>query len=538
MPDLSGTAISDQVRQICESDRFRGAPQLAALLRALGEDFGRDDGETAAPGHLGQRPSRLPPEFDPSQSPRVRVQATRLRQALAAYYRGPGASDRVVIDLPRRSYRLRVRLRGRQSHVSHFRAVERATVLVIEVAGYGLDAARDWIPQAVSQQLLVEFGRFTGVHAVGPIRRGDVTTDEGMSLAISQPHPESFLLDASIQADADHMVMTARLLDGATGVQIWSWSAPLDVAKATGLAALAETAAVLTRQLADETGVIAQEILRASAGKPVDQLTVHEAVAAVWRFWITGLADNRAYAMQALENVVAAVPHSGIALAYLATTRCEEFFASQTSALTLSSDVLEMFERARSLDPGNPWVELLRCYGLLFARKTAAIDPVISSLKFVPASGSFSGMLGGILLALDDLAEARRFLARGLVDAPHQPYWCRVGMVAIDLACGDAAAADRTLEQIPTRVDPVVQTLRAAVACRSGDLTAAREFADETLDLCEEFPRFGEIMMRRIFPDRVVDAVARALEPLALGWFHEPSAEARGEGPPESYRSS
>jgi hypothetical protein len=79
MPDLSGTAIGDQVRRICDSDRFRAAPQLAALLCALGEDFGRDEGEAAAPGQLGQRPARLPPEFDPSQTPRVRVQATRLR---------------------------------------------------------------------------------------------------------------------------------------------------------------------------------------------------------------------------------------------------------------------------------------------------------------------------------------------------------------------------------------------------------------------------------------------------------------------------
>ena len=35
---------------------------------------------------------------------------------------------------------------------------------------------------------------------------------------------------------------------------------------------------------------------------------------------------------------------------------------------------------------------------------------------------------------------------------------------------------------------------------------------------------FGEIMMQRVFPDRVVDAVARALEPLPLGWFYEPPA--------------
>ena len=93
-------------------------------------------------------------------------------------------------------------------------------------------------------------------------------------------------------------------------------------------------------------------------------------------------------------------------------------------------------------------------------------------------------------------------------------------------------AAARSLEEIPTRIDPIVQTIRAAAACRSGDIAAAREFADETLDLCEEFPRFGEIMMRRFFPDRVVDAVARALEPLALGWFHDPPAEASVEGTP------
>jgi tetratricopeptide (TPR) repeat protein len=271
--------------------------------------------------------------------------------------------------------------------------------------------------------------------------------------------------------------------------------------------------------------VIAQEILRASTGKPVDQLTVHEAVAAVWRFWITGLADDRDDAVQALENVVAAVPHSGIALAYLATIRCEAFVASQTGSLTLPHEVLEMFERARSLAPGNPWVELLRCYALFLARKTTSIEAVVASLKAVPASGSFSGMLGGILLAMDDLAEAREFLARGLVDAPQLPSWCRMSLAVIDLTEGNVAAAARMLEQIPTRVDPILQIIRAAVACRSGDFGAAREFADETLDLCEEFPRFGEIMMRRFLPDRCVDAVATALQPLALGWFDDPPAE-------------
>lgn len=41
---------------------------------------------------------------------------------------------------------------------------------------------------------------------------------------------------------------------------------------------------------------------------------------------------------------------------------------------------------------------------------------------------------------MGDLEQARQVLARGLIDAPLQPYWCRVDLVAIDLACGDVAA--------------------------------------------------------------------------------------------------
>lgn len=54
---------------------------------AIGVDvFGRDD------------------SFDPTVDPIVRIEATRLRSALTAYYDGAGAADRIRIALPRGSY--------------------------------------------------------------------------------------------------------------------------------------------------------------------------------------------------------------------------------------------------------------------------------------------------------------------------------------------------------------------------------------------------------------------------------------------------
>jgi hypothetical protein len=54
---------------------------------SIGVDvFGRDD------------------NFDPAVDPIVRIEANRLRNALAAYYDGPGRADNVVIAIPKGSY--------------------------------------------------------------------------------------------------------------------------------------------------------------------------------------------------------------------------------------------------------------------------------------------------------------------------------------------------------------------------------------------------------------------------------------------------
>lgn len=219
---------------------------------------------------------------------------------------------------------------------------------------------------------------------------------------------------------------------------------------------------------------------------------------------------------------MAAVPHSGLALAHLAALRCEDFLASETGALTLPRHVIELFERARSLAPGHPWVELLRGFGLLFARQTAEIPAIVAALEPLPASGSFVGILGSLLLAIGELDRAREMLDRSLVESPQPLYFLRVYTAVLALARGDLSEASVALGQISNRGDPVVQLVRAAVACSTGDRPAGRGFIDEALELSPGLPRFGEIMVRRFFPDPIVDLLAAAIEQLDLGWFRLP----------------
>jgi PAS domain S-box-containing protein len=100
----TGAEIRVALEQILSSGSFRTSPQLCAFLRfvvgaTLRGESARLKGYTIAVSAL-----RRPDDFDAATDPIVRVEAGRLRRALRQYYAGPGASDRIVIDLPRGGY--------------------------------------------------------------------------------------------------------------------------------------------------------------------------------------------------------------------------------------------------------------------------------------------------------------------------------------------------------------------------------------------------------------------------------------------------
>jgi tetratricopeptide (TPR) repeat protein/TolB-like protein len=100
----SVTEIRAALERVLASDMFRVSPQLVAFLRfvveaTLGGEGERIKGYTIAVEALGRGE-----DFDPQADPIVRVEAGRLRRALAEYYAGPGATDLVIIDIPRGRY--------------------------------------------------------------------------------------------------------------------------------------------------------------------------------------------------------------------------------------------------------------------------------------------------------------------------------------------------------------------------------------------------------------------------------------------------
>ncbi|KPF68458.1 hypothetical protein IP69_11520 [Bosea sp. AAP35] len=100
----SQAAIRAGLARVLASDAFRAAPQLSAFLafiveRAVAGRSAELKGYTIAVEAFGRSAS-----FDPQADPIVRVEAGRLRRALAQYYAGEGAADPVRITIPVGAY--------------------------------------------------------------------------------------------------------------------------------------------------------------------------------------------------------------------------------------------------------------------------------------------------------------------------------------------------------------------------------------------------------------------------------------------------
>lgn len=511
MESLSERAVRSQIDRICDSDAFRAAPKLARLLRVLAEET-LQGGETP----LGQRfvAEQVMAEGDrqgPNASVAVRMQVGRLRRQLDWYYAAAGVDDPIRVEVPKRNYRLRFVPAGPAARAAAPRAVERATLAVVEFIDVrGGDLA--WLPAALTRDVIVALAPFHGVAVRGPLPQ----------TVLGRPSSAAadFLLVGDVRADRATAHVSFRLLQGDGGLQCWAKSVevPLDEEGGLGADASAILAGVAD-ELADETGVIACEGMRAAAAKPPESLSAHEVVLAFWRFLMTGGFDDLTIAREAAAASSGA-PESAATLTANAMTRLAGYLSDPLPQARCPREAIDLVERAMSLAPGDPWVQVHRGFALWIAREPIGLEAICRTLEGRHGSGSFRGMVGSLMSVTGiDLDRGEALLAEAVARAPQPLYWYCHHLALCGFRRGDLAAMRAALGRIAVRTDPFSLVLRMVLAACDGDLATARGLSRAVLDVFPAFTDAGETMMRRLLHDDHVDAIAAALEPLGLGWF-------------------
>ena len=107
---VTGVALTEraqfqaEIEKLVASHALHGSESLCKLLRYLGKQALEHPGVPVKEYQIATEVFGRQADFDPQLDSMVRVQAGRLRTKLAEYYNTEGATDRVVVELPKGSY--------------------------------------------------------------------------------------------------------------------------------------------------------------------------------------------------------------------------------------------------------------------------------------------------------------------------------------------------------------------------------------------------------------------------------------------------
>jgi hypothetical protein len=108
--DVTGVALTEraqfqsEIEKLIASHALHGSESLCKLLRYLGKQALEHPGTPVKEYQIATEVFGRQADFDPQLDSMVRVQAGRLRTKLTEYYNTEGATDRIVVELPKGSY--------------------------------------------------------------------------------------------------------------------------------------------------------------------------------------------------------------------------------------------------------------------------------------------------------------------------------------------------------------------------------------------------------------------------------------------------
>lgn len=93
-----------EVEKLVSSSVLHGSESLCKLLRYLAKQAVEHPGVAVKEYQIATEVFGRPADFDPQSDSAIRVQAGRLRAKISEYYASEGASDPIVIELPKGTY--------------------------------------------------------------------------------------------------------------------------------------------------------------------------------------------------------------------------------------------------------------------------------------------------------------------------------------------------------------------------------------------------------------------------------------------------
>jgi len=514
------------LEKVVSSTFFRKSSQLSSLLRyVVGAAIqGRQlKAYTVAIDALGRTPG-----FDAQLDPIVRVEATRLRRALANYYAGPGANDSLIIELPRGTYvptfrrlrndiepsnTLKSRIHNVAAHFSSREMRTLAAVVLLAALGilgfhHGFDFSasarressisklsnspaplppgngmptivieplrivgeprlRSVSPSLLTERLVDAFVRFDTVNIIQNVS-GKISD----SSSASNSRPFEYHLTSAVEYEDAQTTVSFKLLDTVSGAMIWSREFTVAQSKSEQVRAEEEIVTALTASLLQSYGIIRSrdraKHLATSSGDPRYRCILEAADA----FRSADPGDHKR-ARSCLEYLTSVDPSFAVGFSFLAAIYLREYqlgFEFSNEQGTALDRAFVSARRAVELNPGSA-----RAHQMLFlvsfsrgdvTGAFAAADRAIDLNKY---DLLMVAEYGSRLIMVGETEKGMSLLQQAGDSGAIRPSWHYIYLFLGSYLRDDFLEAGRYASYLPSDNYPLALMAKALMASKTGD---------------------------------------------------------------------
>src|SRR5262245_34882 len=215
--------VKEQLERVLSSPQFSKAERLARFLRVIVVESLDGNAGALKEHRIGVDVYERGAAFDPRIDPIVRVQAAKLRSKLLEYYAGPGASDPIVIDVPKGSYVPDIRERGSgRATMPTSASLDRSRVAVLPFVNIGDDPEHEHFADGLTEELI---NRLVCVRTLQVVARTSVFRFKGTSddvREIGKMLDAGVVLEGSVRQAKDQVRVTAQLIAVESGYHLFS----------------------------------------------------------------------------------------------------------------------------------------------------------------------------------------------------------------------------------------------------------------------------------------------------------------------------
>lgn len=227
MGPINSQEIQAQLLKIVASPGFVSSERMSRFLRHAVARVLEGRATELKESLLGIEVFDRAADFDARIDPIVRVEARRLRDKLARYYRTEGKDDSIIISLPRGGYAPVFERAGQPAPVpapqhSLVNAARQKTIAVLPFSNLSAEPENQYFSDGLTRELIHELTTAAGLRVVAWNSVSQLREKAGQAREVGQLLDVDMVLEGGVQRAGNRIRITAQLIEASTGVYVWS----------------------------------------------------------------------------------------------------------------------------------------------------------------------------------------------------------------------------------------------------------------------------------------------------------------------------